>query len=296
MKILLFGKGGQVGWELQRSLSLLGEVVALDFDSTGLCGDFTNLQGIANSVALVSPALIVNAAAYTAVDKAEKEPELAHTINALAPAALADAANTCGATLIHYSTDYVFDGSGSRPWVECDAPAPLNVYGTTKLAGDNAVATSCHKHLILRTSWVYSARGSNFARTMLKLAVERKELTVIDDQYGAPTGAELLADATAHAVRQLLADDDGYGLYHLAADGVTTWHDYAVHVLAFAARSGQVLQVTPGAVRSTSTSAYSTPATRPLNSRLDTTKFQRVFGLSPPPWQAGVERMLLEIL
>ena len=296
MKILLFGKSGQLGWELQRSLALLGEVIALDFDSTELCGDFTNLHGIANSVAAVQPALIVNAAAYTEVDRAESEPEHAHLINAQAPGVLADAANACGATMIHYSTDYVFDGSGSSPWTERDTPAPLGIYGKTKLLGENAVASGCNKHLIFRTSWVYSTLGSNFPRTILRRAVECDVLSVIDDQHGTPTGADLLADASAHVARQALAHSDVYGLYHLTAAGETTWRAYAMHVLNFAARAGRTLQVAPEAVRPISTSAYPTVAKRPLNSRLNTSKFSTVFRLTLPSWQSGVDRMLTETL
>ena len=201
MKILLFGKGGQLGWELQRSLAPLGQVVALDFDSEDLCGDFTNLPGLAQAVRIVQPDVIVNAAAHTAVDKAESESELARIINALAPSVLAEEAKKLNAWLIHYSTDYVFDGSGDRPWQEDDATAPLSVYGRTKRDGENLIALTDCKHLIFRTSWVYAARGGNFAKTMLKLAGERDQLKIINDQIGAPTSAELLADITAHAIR-----------------------------------------------------------------------------------------------
>ncbi|MDH5206136.1 MAG: dTDP-4-dehydrorhamnose reductase, partial [Hylemonella sp.] len=204
MKILLFGKGGQVGWELQRALGVLGEVVALDFDSAAHCGDFSNLAGLAQTVRSVQPHVIVNAAAHTAVDKAESEPEIARTLNALAPGVLAQEAAAQGAWLLHYSTDYVFDGRGEQAWKESDAPAPLNVYGRSKLEGEKLIQASGCRHLILRTSWVYGARGGNFAKTMLRLARERDRLSVIDDQIGAPTGADLLADVTAHAIRQIL--------------------------------------------------------------------------------------------
>lgn len=302
MKILLFGRGGQVGWELQRSLGVLGEVVALDFDANqnpqGLCGDFTDLEGLARTVSLVQPDVIVNAAAHTAVDKAESEPELARTINALAPAALAQAALHAGAWLIHYSTDYVFDGSGSAPWRESDATGPLSVYGQTKLEGEQAVAHN-PKHLILRTSWVYAARGGNFAKTMLRLAGERESLTVINDQFGAPTSAELLADVTAHAIRTLWSQPEQAlelaGLYHCIAAGETTWHGYAQFVLEQAAALGLPLKATADKVAPTATSSYPTPARRPLNSRLDTSKLQDAFGLRLPHWQDGVQRMLIEI-
>ncbi|TAF72326.1 MAG: dTDP-4-dehydrorhamnose reductase [Curvibacter sp.] len=297
MKILLLGRGGQVGWELQRSLGVLGEVVALDFDASqnpqGLCGDFTDLAGLERTVEAVQPDVIVNAAAHTAVDKAD-EPELAHTINALAPAALARAAIKTGAWLIHYSTDYVFDGSGNAAWKETDATGPLSVYGQTKLEGEQAVA-ACPKHLILRTSWVYATRGGNFAKTMLRLAGERDALTVINDQFGAPTSAELLADVTAHAIRSLQTKPELAGLYHCIAAGETTWHGYAQYVLERAATLGLPLKATADKVAPTATSSYPTPAKRPLNSRLDTTKLQAAFGLKLPHWQDGVKRMLIEI-
>ena len=201
MKLLIFGRNGQVGWELQRSLAVLGEVVALDRASQDHCGDLTDLEGIAGTVRNVRPDVIVNAAAYTAVDKAESEPDLARVINADAPGVLAREAQRMGAWLVHYSTDYVFDGSGSRPWVEVDLPAPLSAYGATKLEGEQAIAANCERHLIFRTSWVYSARGGNFIRTMLRLAGERERLTVIDDQHGAPTSAELLANRLIQGYR-----------------------------------------------------------------------------------------------
>ena len=300
-KILLFGRTGQVGWELQRALSVLGEVVALDSDSAhnphNLCGDFNNLEGLAQTVHTVQPDVIVNAAAHTAVDKAESEPELARQINAFAPAALAQAAIKTGAWLVHYSTDYVFDGSGMQPWREGDATAPLSVYGQTKLEGEQAVAT-CPRHLIFRTSWVYAARGGNFAKTMLRLAGERDALSVIADQIGAPTSAELLADVTAHAIRSVLAGTEGLqhaGLYHCVAGGETSWHGYASYVFEQARALGWKLKVAPDAVAAIPTSSYPTPARRPLNSRLDTHKLQAAFGLTLPPWQQGVQRMVQEI-
>jgi dTDP-4-dehydrorhamnose reductase len=296
MKILLFGKGGQVGWELQRSLAPLGEVLALDHDSTDYCGNFSNLTGLMDTVRDVKPDLIVNAAAHTAVDKAESEPDLVRTLNALAPGVLAQEAARRGAWLVHYSTDYVFDGSGSRPWTEADLPAPLNVYGQSKLEGEHAVAASGCQHLILRTSWVYGARGGNFAKTMLRLGQERERLTVIDDQFGAPTGAELLADVTAHAIRQVLQRPMDAGLYHLTADGETSWHGYASYVLAHARRLQPSIKLIASEVVPVPTSAFPTAAKRPHNSRLDTRKLQSTFGLSLPPWQQGVARMLAETL
>lgn len=298
MKILLLGKNGQVGWELQRSLAVLGEVVALDHDSAELCGDFTNLDGLAQTVRQVQPQLIVNAAAHTAVDKAESEPELARTLNALAPAVLAREAAQLGAWLVHYSTDYVFDGSGLVPWKESDATAPLSVYGRTKREGEQAIVASACRHLILRTSWVYGTRGGNFAKTMLRLAGEREQLSVIDDQIGAPTGADLLADVTAHAIRQTLVPGGQVrsGLYHVAAAGETSWHGYARFVLQRARAAGRALKAGPEQVLAIPTSAYPTPAQRPHNSRLDCTLFQTTFGLTLPQWEAGVARLLDEIL
>jgi dTDP-4-dehydrorhamnose reductase len=295
-KILLLGKNGQVGWELQRSLAPLGEVIALDSRSTEYCGDLTDLAGLVNTVDALKPDVIVNAAAHTAVDKAESEPELARTVNALAPGVLAEAAQRCGAWLVHYSTDYVFDGSGERPWLETDATGPLSVYGRTKLEGEQRIAAACENHLIFRTSWVYAARGGNFAKTMLRLAKERDRLTVINDQFGAPTGADLLADVTAHAIRSAVTQPQLAGLYHLVATGETTWHGYAHFVIEHAARVGVTLKTTPENIHSVPTSAFPTPATRPHNSRLDTHKLQAAFGLTLPNWQQGVARMLTEIL
>jgi len=296
MKILLFGKNGQLGWELQRSLAPLGELIALDRHSQDHCGDLGNLPGLADTVRALRPDVIVNAAAHTAVDRAESEPELARTINALAPGVLAQEASKLGAWLVHYSTDYVFDGSGSRPWVETDMPAPLGVYGRTKLEGEQRVAEHCRRHLMFRTSWVYAARGGNFAKTMLRLAQEREKLTVIDDQFGAPTGAELIADVTAHAIRQVLQRPQDGGLYHLAASGETTWNRYAKHVIAQAQRAQPAIKIVADEVAAVPTSAFPTPARRPHNSRLDCARLQTVFGLALPAWQQGVDRMLAEIL
>lgn len=298
MKILLLGRNGQVGWELQRALNVLGDVVALGSSAAanpdGLCGDLADLEGLQTTVHRVAPDVIVNAAAYTAVDKAESEPELARAINALAPAALARIATKTGAWLLHYSTDYVFDGSGSTAWKETYATGPLSVYGQTKLEGEHAVATT-PKHLILRTSWVYATRGGNFAKTMLRLASERDALTVINDQFGAPTSAELLADVTAHALRVLTQRPELAGLYHCVAGGETTWHGYAQFVLSQAKAMGSSLKAGPAQVHPIPTNSYPTPARRPLNSRLDTHKLQGAFGLTLPQWQSGVTRMLTEI-
>lgn len=296
MKILLLGKGGQVGWELQRSLAVLGDVVALDHDSPGLCGDFANPEGIAQSVRSVQPDVIVNAAAHTAVDKAESEPELARLLNATTPGVLAREAKALGALLVHYSTDYVFDGSGEAPRDEHAATAPLSVYGQTKLEGEQLIQASGCRHLIFRTSWVYAARGGNFAKTMLRLAQERERLTVIDDQWGAPTGADLLADVTAHAIRHLHHRPQDAGLYHCVAAGETNWNTYAKYVLGQAQKAQPAINIVAKEVAPVPTSAFPTPAVRPHNSRLDTRKLQTTFGLRLPPWQQGVARMLAEIL
>ena len=298
MKILLLGKNGQVGQALERALAPLagpGELVALD-RSKG--GDLASLQALAETVRQWRPQVIVNAAAYTAVDKAESEPDQARLINALAPEVLAKEAQALGAWLVHYSTDYVFDGSGTRPWLETDATAPLNVYGQTKLEGERLIQAHCTRHLIFRTSWVYAAHGSNFAKTMLKLAQERERLTVIDDQWGAPTGAELLADVTATAISHIsLAGNDALaGLYHLAAGGETTWHQYASHVIG---RAKALRPDLPWAVQDIApvpSSAFVTAARRPHNSRLDTRKLQAAFGINLPDWQQGVDDMLAQVL
>jgi len=296
MNILLLGKGGQVGWELQRSLAVLGNVTALDFDSQEHCGDFSNPAGVADTVRDLRPDIIVNAAAHTAVDKAESEPDLARLLNATTPGVLAEEAARLGALLVHYSTDYVFDGSGTRPWVETDTPAPLSCYGRTKLEGEQLIQQSGARHLILRTSWVYAARGGNFAKTMLRLAQERDRLTVIDDQWGAPTGADLLADVTAHAIRHLAQHPQDGGLYHCVAAGETNWNLYAKEVLTLAAQAQPAIKLKVTEVAPVPTSAFPTPAARPHNSRLDTARLQATFGLRLPHWRDGVARMLTEIL
>ena len=294
MRILLFGKSGQVGWELQRSLAPLGELVALSSSSQKLCGDLQDLTGIAETVKAVEPDVIVNASAHTAVDKAESEPEPAVALNTRAPEFLAQEASRSGALLVHYSTDYVFDGSGTTAWTESDPPRPLSVYGRTKLEGELAIQRSGCRHLIFRTSWVHAARGKNFARTILRLAAEREELSVIDDQIGAPTGADLLADVTAHTIRTARRFQEVSGLYHLVAAGETSWHSYAVCVCEFARRAGMELKAQ--CIKPVPSSAFPTSASRPLNSRLDTAKLRGTFDLRLPDWQTGVERMLLEIL
>ncbi|MDD1984019.1 dTDP-4-dehydrorhamnose reductase [Pseudomonas asiatica] len=299
MKILLLGKNGQVGWELQRALSVLGEVVALDRHPTEtpygqLAGDLSDVESLRQTIRKVAPQAIVNAAAYTAVDKAETERDLAHTVNALASQVMAEEAKRLDAWLVHYSTDYVFDGSGSAPWQETDTVAPVNYYGVTKLQGEQLIAASGCKYLIFRTSWVYAARGNNFAKTMLRLAKDRETLNVIADQFGAPTGAELLADVAVMALQQAWHKPELSGVYHLAPAGVTSWHAYAKYVIEFARNHGEQLAVK--AVNPIATTEFPTPANRPLNSRLNTAKLCNAFSLHLPDWQNGVTRMLMEVL
>jgi dTDP-4-dehydrorhamnose reductase len=294
VKILLLGCHGQVGWELQRALAPLGELSALDLD-TATVADFSQPESLPALVQSVRPTLIVNAAADTAVDRAEAEPTRVHTVNADAPGVLAREALRLGALLVHYSTECVFDGSGTQAHDEDAAPDPLSVYGRSKLAGEEAIRASGCRHLILRTSWVHSAHGDHFARTILRLAAERDELRVVDDQIGAPTGADLLADITAHAVRAVLAAPSLAGTYHCVAAGQTSWHGYARHVVAWAHRHGRPVRATPERVRAVSSADYPAAARRPLNGRLDTTRLRHRFGLVLPPWQAGVDRMLAEM-
>jgi dTDP-4-dehydrorhamnose reductase len=289
MKILLFGKTGQVGWELQRSLAPLGELVALDRMSEGLCGELTDLDGIAATIRTVEPDVVVNTAAYTAVDRAESEPDLCRIINSAAPEVMAIEAQRIGAWMVHYSTDYVFDGSGTRPWSEDDVPAPINVYGQTKAEGERRLAAASSRHLIFRTSWVYADRGANFLRTMLRLAQERDHLSVVDDQWGAPTGAALIADVTAHALRAVLGSPQLGGLYHLTAQGETSWYGYAKHLIEVARGCGWPVKA---GLRAVPSSAYPTAARRPHNSRLNNSKLEKAFGLRLPPWQQGVERVV----
>jgi dTDP-4-dehydrorhamnose reductase len=295
VKILLLGCNGQVGWELQRSLAPLGDVIACDFDSTAdLRADFSAPDSVGSLIDRIQPQVIVNAAAHTAVDKAESEADLARIINAVTPGVIAERSRALGALVVHYSTDYVFDGSGDRPRDELTATGPLSVYGKTKLEGEELICASGCRHLIFRTSWVYAARGHNFIKTMLRLAAERDELSVISDQIGAPTGADLLADVTAQAIGQVITGRGETGLFHCVAAGHTSWFDYARFVIEWARAQGMPVKVKPEAIRAVATEAYPTPAQRPRNSRLSTEKLQRVFSLTLPPWQHGVERMLRE--
>lgn len=296
MKILLLGKNGQVGWELQRSLAPLGAVIALDRNDTKYCGDLARITALAETARTFKPDVIVNAAAHTAVDKAESEFDQACLINEKAPGVLAEEAKRCGALLVHYSTDYVFDGTGERAWKETDAIAPLNAYGKSKWLGEQAIVNSGCDYLIFRTSWVYAVRGNNFAKTMLRLGKSRETLSVVNDQFGAPTGAELIADVTAQAVKQAAANRDKVGLYHLVAGGVTSWFDYAKFVFEIAGRMGIELKLAETGLSGVPGSAYPTPAKRPSNSRLSTEKLQQTFNLQLPAWQSGVERMLTELL
>ncbi|MDR5903007.1 dTDP-4-dehydrorhamnose reductase [Halomonas icarae] len=294
-RILLLGKNGQVGWELQRSLAPLGELISLDrHGQDDLVGDLTNLEGLRRTVRDLKPDVIVNAAAYTAVDRAEEQRDLATRINAEAPALLAEEARALNGLLVHYSTDYVFDGSGDAPWQETDTPGPVNHYGASKLAGERHIQASGCRHLIFRTSWVYAARGGNFLATMARLMRERDTLQVIDDQIGAPTGAELIADATAHAIPQALNNSDKVGLYHLVAGGETSWHGFATFIAECLQGQGIAIQATPERIAPIPTSEWPTPAARPLNSRLDTTKLERTFELTMPSWQQGAARVLAE--
>jgi len=299
MKILLLGKNGQVGWELQRSLAPLGEVLALDRNSSSHCGDLSNLEGLAETVRLFRPDVVVNAAAYTAVDKAESDQSTAHLINALAPEVLARACAAIGAYLVHFSTDYVFDGAGQKPWFESDATGPLNVYGHSKLAGEKGIAKQGAKHVIFRTSWVYGTEGGNFAKTMLRLAQERDKMAVINDQFGAPTGAALLADITALCLQRVQPEQhEPYlsGIYHLAAAGETTWHAYARYVLQQAQSLKPSLKYTVKEVAAVATTEFPTPAARPLNSRLNCSQLENMLQLKLPAWQTGVDAMLAKIL
>lgn len=298
MKILLLGADGQVGWELRRALAPLGD---LTVTARRAAGDVATLD-LADGAALcamvraVRPALVVNAAAYTAVDKAEQETDLATAVNATAPGILAHELAQTGSWLVHYSTDYVFDGSGHDARDETAPTAPLSAYGRSKLAGEALIRASGCQHLILRTSWVHAARGGNFARTMLRLAAQRDALKVVDDQIGAPTGADLLADLTALCARAVMARPGLSGTYHACAAGEVSWRDYARHVIDWGHRVGLPLRATAASVAGIPTRDYPTPATRPLNSRLDTRKLQTAFDVTLPHWQSGVDRMLTEAL
>lgn len=290
MKILLLGKNGQVGYELQRSLVPLGTLVAISRHDTG--GDLSQPQAVAERIIQERPQVIVNAAAYTDVDKAECDAEMCRIVNAIAVKAMAQAAANLGALLVHYSTDYVFSGVGKRPWLEADLPDPLNVYGQTKLEAEQMISASGCQHLVFRTSWVYGSRGRNFAETILRLAQEREQLQVINDQYGAPTGADLIADVSAHVLRATLANPELDGFYHLVAAGETSWYNYAIYCIEQARAAGLPIKVRSDGVRAVPSSVFRMKAQRPCNSRLSIAKLQQQFGLQMPNWQVGVNRML----
>jgi len=290
-KILITGCNGQVGFELKRSLSLIGEVIALDRASF----DLSNPDSIRENIRRFKPSIIFNPAAYTAVDKAESEANMAQAVNSFAPKIIGEEARRISALVIHYSTDYVFDGIKIGAYTETDSVNPLGVYGRTKLEGEIALTDSGAKHVILRTSWVYGAHGKNFIKTILRLAASRDELRIVADQFGAPTGAALLADASAHIAARYLRDrgeNFPYGLYHLAAAGETSWHGFAQHIVAKAAVANASLQASHDRILPIPASEYPTPAERPPNSRLDTTKFRAAFGLHLPDWTHGVDNAL----
>jgi dTDP-4-dehydrorhamnose reductase len=290
MKVLLFGASGQVGRALCRGALCSCKLTALGKTGReGLCGDLVDPDGVAATVAAVRPDVVINAAAYTAVDRAESEPDLARTVNADAPAAIARAAARVDAWLVHYSTDYVFDGGGEHPWREEDEAAPQSVYGATKLAGEQGIRSSGCRHVILRTSWVFGEEGGNFAATMLRLFGEREELKVVADQIGAPTSAEWLAALTAHIITRL--DDPAVnGTYHAALAGETSWHGYAQHLLEGARARG--ISTVTRLIHAIPTADYPTPARRPLNSRLDCAKLDAVFGSARPDWRDAVDAWL----
>lgn len=293
MKILLAGCNGQVGWELSRALLPLGEVLALSRPQL----DFSDLNGLRHAVQQCRPDVIVNAAAYTAVDKAETEKTLAFQINAEAPGVLAEEAKKCGALLIHYSTDYVFDGTKNAAWTEDDTPNPINVYGHSKLVGETAIQAVGCEHLILRTSWVYAARGHNFLKTILRLAAEREKLSIVQDQVGSPTWARLIAESTAHIVQQSLREmSDGAfnsGLYHLTSKGETSWYGFARTILDFAAQQGH--PASNCVISPIATTDYPLPAARPANSRLSTKRLEQHFKLEMPTWEQALRLCMEEI-
>jgi len=295
MKILLLGKNGQVGWELQRALGPLGELIALDRNGQdGLCGDLSQPELLRQSILELQPDVVVNAGAYTAVDLAESHPDDAALINVHAVKAIAEACLETGALLVHYSTDYVFDGQGDGFMAETAATHPLNVYGQTKAQGEQIISASGCQHLIFRTSWVYASKGKNFLKTMLNLAKQRETLSIIEDQIGAPTSAELIADVTAHALIQTLASPAKSGLYHLTASGQASWYDYACFIFQQAKQAGETLCIKE--VHAIASSAYPAAAQRPLNSILNNQKLQQTFQLTLPHWKTGVHRTLMELV
>jgi dTDP-4-dehydrorhamnose reductase len=282
-RILLLGAGGQLGLQLKQTLTDKVELTALA--RTEL--DFTDANAIRSAIRSANPEIVINAAAYTAVDKAESEPEQALLVNAVAPGVIAEELVKTGGWLIHYSTDYVFDGSGTKPWIETDPTGPLGVYGQTKLDGELAIASTGCKHVILRTSWVYATEGRNFLHTMLRLGCEREQLKVVDDQIGAPTTAEALTEATLAVLRCLNGDaPEVTGVYHLACAGETSWCGFAKAIFAEFASKQRPPEVLP-----IPTEAYPTPAKRPHNSRLNCGKFTRQFGFQMPSWQDALHQV-----
>ncbi|WP_421213103.1 dTDP-4-dehydrorhamnose reductase [Aeromonas dhakensis] len=294
MHILLFGKNGQLGWELQRALAPLGKLTALSHDSKDYCGDFLNPDGLIETIRALKPDIIVNAAGYTAVDLAETKQDIAMRINAESVEVLAKEANKLGSLLVHYSTDYVFDGSGIQAWNELDNPSPVNFYGKTKLSGEQAVQKYCDRYLIFRSSWIYSTYGDNFIKTILNVGLDREIISVVNDQYGAPTGADLLADCSAHAIKVVLDDKSKCGLYHVAASGVTSWYEYALFIFDFSKKQNKKIKMKE--VIEVPSESFFREAIRPMNSRLSTEKFQCEFNLVLPEWRRGVERMLTELM
>jgi len=296
MKILLFGKDGQVGFELNKSLSSLGELITLGRDSNSYCGDLTNLEGISQSIRDIRPNVIINAAAYTAVDKAEEEPGLAFSVNADALEVMAKEATELNVLLIHYSTDYVFDGSGDQPWSETDKTAPLNVYGSSKLKGEEFIKNSGCNHVILRTSWVYGIHGNNFIKTIIRLANERNELSVVNDQIGAPISAKLLAELTALIIPLTVKEPRLNGIYHVSPSGETSWSDYAKFIVDAGKKLGFEFNVTSNNIKGIVSDQFKFKARRPLNSRLNTSKFKTAFNVELPHWKTDVEKTLKAIL
>lgn len=289
-RVLLLGAGGQLGMQLARKLAAEVELTAL----TRAEVDFTDADALRSAIRAVEPEIVINAAAYTAVDKAESEPELARLVNAVAPAVIAEETARINGWLIHYSTDYVFDGSGTKPWVETDATGPLSVYGQTKLDGERGIAASGCRHVILRTSWVYAAEGRNFLHTMLRLGRERDQLKIVDDQIGAPTSAEAITEATGVVLRHFAAsgeDAAASGIYHLTCAGETSWCGFAKAIFAAFAAQQKAPEVLP-----IPTEAYPTPARRPRNSRLNCDKFARQFGFRMPQWQDALNEVAAVLL
>ena len=294
-RVLLLGANGQLGFTLGSALIALGEVKALTRSEADFSNAFALRETLLPVVKKFQPHVIVNAAAYTAVDKAQTEQTIALQVNAQSVGVLAELAQSVNAVLVHYSTDYVFDGAGDRPWLESDQTNPLSVYGQSKWLGECAVRQHCRKHLILRTSWVVGAHGNNFLKTMLRLASERDGLRVVADQIGAPTSTDVLAKVTVNLLQTMLPaakDDARFGTYHLAASGETTWHAYAQYVIAGALKRGAHVTCKPESIEPIPTHAYPLPAPRPANSRLNTEKIRSDFGVELPAWQVGVDAIL----